>query len=154
MRAGIRSITAATGLAFLLTCLLDGQAFAGALTLRLGPPSLGNGGTNPVGIPPSVVDVDVTWLTESHFEMNFSVVPGLLFGHRMTHDSGLYLSLGGGLIISANGVGLGPYSGFGWEVGNERVRLNAEVKQTLGVSADGLISPYALRLGLVVDFNG
>jgi len=139
---------------FIFFLLISGSTcFAGQLTLRLGPPSLGNGGTNPVGIPPGIQDVDVTYLTQNNFEMNFSVVPGLLFGKRSTHESGLYMSLGGGLVISANGVGLGPYAGFGWEVG-KTFKFNAEFKQSAGVTSAGLVTPYALRLGITYDFDG
>lgn len=147
-------IKAANRLISVVFFLLASTSFAGQLTLRLGPPSLGNGGTNPVGLPPGIQDVDITYLTKNNFEMNFSIVPGLLFGKRAVHESGFYMSLGGGLIISANGSGLGPYAGFGWESSGKTFKFNAEFKQSAGVTAAGIVTPYALRLGMTYNFDG
>jgi len=117
------------------------------LTMRLGPPGAGNGGPNPMSIPPGVPDIEVTWLTSRNFEVNVALVPGLLFGQRWKGPEGIYVSGGGGLVINANGVGLGGYTGFGYEAGTGRIRFNAEFKQALGIAGGGLISPYALRIG-------
>jgi hypothetical protein len=126
---------------------LSSNAFADSLTLRFGPPGVGNGGPNPLSIPPSLADVDITWVTAKKLEFSLSVSPGLLIGQRWTTSEGLYVSGGGGLIIGANGSGLGVYSAFGWEWKTGDVLLNAELKQTLGIGGAGFISPYALRVG-------
>jgi hypothetical protein len=122
------------------------EANAGMLMLRAGPPSVGSGGANPIGIPPSAVDLELAWVSESNWETSLSAVPGLLFGKRFDIGN-FYVGLGGGIVISSNGVGLGPYSSFGWET-EGTVRVGIEYKQALGISNAGLISPSALRLGL------
>ena len=139
---------AAVALIFSAMCTwFASPALAGSLTLRLGPPGAGNGGPNPLSIPPSLADVDITWVTARKMEFSLSVIPGLLIGQRWTTSEGLYVSGGGGLIISANGTGLGIYSAFGWEWKAGDVLINAELKQALGIAGAGLITPYALRVG-------
>jgi hypothetical protein len=91
--------------------------------------------------------VDITWVTAKKLEFSLSVIPGLLIGQRWTTSDGLYVSGGGGLIIGANGSGLGVYTAFGWEWKAGDVLLNAELKQALGIGGVGFISPYALRVG-------
>ena len=132
---------------------LSSAAFAGSLTLRLGPPGAGNGGPNPLSIPPSLADVDITWVTAKKLEFSLSVIPGLLIGQRWTTSDGLYVSGGGGLIIGANGSGLGVYTAFGWEWKAGDVLLNAELKQALGIGGVGFISPYALRVGAGLELS-
>ena len=122
------------------------EATAGMLMLRFGPPSVGSGGSNPLGIPPSAVDVEFAWVTTSNWETSLSAVPGLLVGKRFDIDN-FYVGLGGGILISSNGVGVGPYSSFGWE-SEGTVRYSIEYKQGLGFSSSGLISPSALRVGI------
>ena len=123
------------------------QVSAGTLTLRLGPPSVGQGGANPLGIPPGSTDMEFAWITESQWETSFSVSPGFLIGKRHKWE-GLYVGIGGGLIITSNGVGIGPYSSFGWESSGSFLRYGIEYKQALGFASSGLVSPYALRAGL------
>lgn len=127
------------------------QSFAGTLTLRLGPPSVGQGGANPLGLPPGPADMEFAWITESQWETSFSVSPGLLIGKRHKWG-GLYTGIGGGIIISSNGVGLGPYTSFGWESSGSFLRYGIEYKQALGMVSSGLISPYAVRAGLGIVF--
>lgn len=122
------------------------EATAGMLMLRAGPPSVGSGGANPIGIPPTAIDLELAWVTESNWETSLSAVPGLLIGKRFDLGN-FYVGLGGGIVISSNGVGLGPYSSFGWETSGI-IRVGIEYKQALAVSNAGLISPSALRLGL------
>jgi hypothetical protein len=126
--------------------LQTNEAKAGMLVLRAGPPSVGAGGSNPVGIPPSAVDLEFAWVTSSSWETSLSAVPGLLVGKRFDIDN-FYVGLGGGILISGNGVGLGPYSSFGWE-SEGTVRFSIEYKQGLGLSGSGLVSPSALRAGI------
>jgi hypothetical protein len=122
-------------------------AIAGPLTLRMGPPGVGTGGTNPVGIPPSAQDLDISYVTKSGWETSLSVVPGLFLGKRLDFK-GPYMSLGGGVALSANGVGPGPYSAFGYDIGSGSFRFNIEYKQALGVTTSGIVAPYALRVGI------
>lgn len=137
----------AHGSVFLVvTLFFSSPAFAGLWMLRFGPPSLGTGGSNPLGIPPSVIDVEVSHTSASNWETSFSIVPGLLFGKRQDFGN-YYVSMGGGLVINANGSGLGPYTAFGWE-SEGTFRYGIEYKQALGVTGSGLISPYAIRAGL------
>ncbi len=129
------------------TLLLRPQtAFAGLWMLRLGPPSVGTGGSNPLGIPPGAADMELSHVSASNWETSLSVVPGMLLGKRQDFGN-FYVTMGGGLIINANGVGLGPYSAFGWE-SDGSFRYGIEYKQALGLTKVGLISPYAIRAGL------
>jgi hypothetical protein len=128
---------------------------AGDFGVYLGPPATGGGGTNPVHFPPtSLIDYQCTYITKDQREFSLSLVPGLLVGKRFQASSkgGGYVSLGGGLVISRNGVGPGVYTGFGWEwCGNMCGVL--EYKKTLGVTSDmRVISPYALRAGVKFSF--
>ena len=132
-------------LAALLLCPSQ-QAMAGLWMIRFGPPSLGTGGANPLGLPPSAVDIELSHTSASNWETSFSIVPGLLLGKRQDFGN-YYVSMGGGLVINANGVGLGPYTAFGWE-SEGSFRYGIEYKQALGIANSGLISPYAIRAGL------
>jgi hypothetical protein len=126
---------------------------ASTLYFRVGPPSVGNGGSNPMSIPPiNPVEWEFSYLSPSDFESNISLTPGLLFGQRGSLTSGMYVSLGGGLIIDANGAGIGPYASIGWE-SSGTVKFNAEFKQAAGLASRvGLICPYALRIGVGFEF--
>ena len=69
-------------------------AQAGTLHVLIGPPSLGQGGSNPVSIPPvNPVDWQVSYVNDAQREWVASVVPGLLYGQRFYKD-GLYAALG------------------------------------------------------------
>jgi hypothetical protein len=130
-----------------ITFLLKAEtAYAGLWMIRLGPPSVGTGGSNPLGIPPGAADIELSHISSSNWETSISVVPGLLLGKRQDFGN-WYVTMGGGLVINANGVGLGPYSAFGWE-SDGSFRYGIEYKQALGLTRDGLISPYAIRAGL------
>jgi hypothetical protein len=126
------------------------QAKAGEIIVHVGPPSVGQGGSNPVSVPPvNPVEYEVEWISPRGFEANFGITPGLLFGARSQTGGGLYVGFGGGLLLSANGVGPGAYSSFGVNVG-KKIFFNAELKQALGIALDTntIISPYALRVGM------
>jgi hypothetical protein len=126
------------------------SADAGEIIVHVGPPSVGQGGTNPLSVPPiNPIEYEVEWISPRGFEANFGITPGLLFGARTPFSSGLYVGVGGGLVISANGVGPGAYSSFGWNLG-KRVFFNTEFKQAIGIALNNnkLISPYALRVGM------
>jgi hypothetical protein len=131
-------------------------ALAGSMTIHVGPPSVGTGGSNPLSVPPiNPMEYELTYLTDGDYEINAAVTPGLLFGRRSHANGkgGLYVSFGGGLVIDANGSGPGAYSAFGWESAG-KWRFNIEYKQALGYdfSKDNVMNPYAVRLGLSFDF--
>jgi hypothetical protein len=132
-------------LLFITTLLsLSSSSLAGTLMLRFGPASAGTGGSNPLSLPPSAADTEAAWITDSKWETSLSIVPGLLIGKRHQMDR-FYVGLGGGVIIDANGVGIGPYSSFGWEIGST-FKFGFEYKQALGLTSVGIIHPYALRM--------
>jgi hypothetical protein len=112
--------------------------------IKAGPPSTGNGGANPVGIPPSLIDMEFSYLTDSKWETSLSVCPGVTLGKRQ-QSGGFYLGYGAGLIINSNGGGLGPYTSFGWE-SSSKYKFGAEYKQAIGATSAGMIFPYAVRL--------
>lgn len=145
-RFGVASLYAATLCFAGLICLISTSdpAQAGTLMLRFGPASAGTGGSNPLSLPPSAADTEIAWLTDSKWETSLSIVPGLLIGKRHQVNQ-FYVGLGGGLVIDANGVGLGPYSSFGWEIGS-KFKFGFEYKQALGLTGAGVIFPYALRM--------
>jgi hypothetical protein len=129
---------------------LASPANAGEIIVHVGPPSVGQGGTNPLSVPPiNPIEYEVQWISPRGFEANFGITPGLLFGARTPFSSGLYVGVGGGLVISANGVGPGAYSSFGWNLG-KKIFFNTEFKQAIGIALNNnkLISPYALRVGM------
>lgn len=126
------------------------QASASQVIFHVGPPSVGQGGTNPLSVPPiNPVEYEFQWISQKGFETNIGVTPGILFGIRSEMPSGLYVSAGGGMVISANGVGPGGYTSFGLNLG-KTVFFNAELKQALGIAlgSQSIISPYALRVGM------
>lgn len=141
----LRRILSCLGFAFSL--VLPSVMQAGIMNFRLGPPGVGTGGTNPVGLPPGASDLEFGYVTASKWETSASVVPGIFLGKRIDFK-GPYVSLGGGIAISANGVGPGPYSAFGYDFGSGPVRFNVEYKQAIGFTSGGIVNPYALRIGL------
>lgn len=119
-----------------------------SLTVHVGPPSVGAGGSNPLSIPPlNPIEYEVVYLTDSGREWSFGIVPGILYGGRFQQGA-FYVGIGGGLVISLNGAGPGAYSSFGLDIGND-IKFNVEVKQAIGIdlSANGIVSPYAIRIG-------
>lgn len=119
------------------------------VTVHVGPPSIGNGGSNPISVPPvDLQEYEVTLVTKSGFESNIAITPGLLFGIRDTFNSDFYVSFGGGLVIDANGTGPGAYSAFGIDRG-QKLRFNFEYKQALGFDfgSSTMLCPYAVRIG-------
>jgi hypothetical protein len=130
--------------------LLIERAQAGTVSALLGPPSLGQGGSNPVSIPPgNVIDWQASYRTDSNSEWMVSVVPGIYYGQRFTKER-LTLGLGGGLLIGVNGVGLGLYQslGFATQPFWKKYRLEAEYRQIIGYTEAGVEFPYTLRIGV------
>ena len=61
------------------------------ISVKVGPPATGNGGTNPMSIPPAnPVEYDITWVTDSNREWTFSIVPGWLYGRRFQLDKAYF----------------------------------------------------------------
>lgn len=138
----------------LLSAAQAPKALGSAITVHIGPPSVGTGGSNPVSVPPvNPLEYEIEYVTDGNFEMNFAVTPGLLFGARSVTSAGVYVGFGGGMVLSANGGGPGIYSSFGINTGKV-LQFNAEIKQALGYdfNNDTVISPYAFRIGVTVPF--
>ena len=135
-----------------LSFLPSSLAEASSVAMLLGPASAGNGGSNPVGIPPSLGDVAIKYLSSGNYETTVSIVPGLLFGKRF-QDRHMYVSTGGGLLISASGAGVGVYTSFGFVSGTgSGVHFNAEYTQSLGINGKGWTAPGAGRIGAIWEF--
>ena len=128
------------------------KAYSWGMALRFGPPAIGRGGANPVSIPPQVIDTQVAIASNSGFEGNFSVT-GLYLGQRYTSQWGGYVTLGGGLVISSNGVGPGAYTAFGMDWGCPTLCFSMEYLRALGIGAQGLVQPYAFRIGAALWFK-
>lgn len=138
------------GMVWLWTCFAP-SLFATGIVVRMGPASLGNGGPNPVGVPPSGADLDASYITDGMWEFQVGL-PVMGVGKRFQKNKGPYFGCGGAVVIDANAVGPGVYSAFGYDFGWESLRFSAEYKQALGLSQVGLLSPYALRLGVGIWF--
>lgn len=121
------------------------SVFAAGYAVRFGPPAVGRGGPNPVGLPPSALDTELSFATRRGFEANLSVT-GALFGYRSQAKWGGYVSTGGGIVLDANGSGPGLYSSFGMDLGY----ASLEYQRAFGVSGKHTILPYAVRLGVIL----
>jgi hypothetical protein len=137
-------------LLLILVLSMTQVAKAGGLALRFGPAGLGSGGTNPLSLPPSGADVGLSYVTDKKLEFNGSIT-GLTLARRDMSKWGGYVSLGGGLIFNANGIGFGPYAAFGYERGclSWLGCFSIEMSQALGVGSGTLVSPYAVRIGVI-----
>ena len=137
-----------------LVLALEGPpSLSKTLTIHVGPPSIGAGGSNPISIPPvQPAEYEIVYLTQNDREWTFGLVPGLLYGARF-HQNPFYVGLGGGLVISINGAGPGVYSSFGVNLGRS-IQFNFEFKKALSIdlSSSTMISPYALRMGASFPF--
>lgn len=128
----------------LLSCSLPAWGKAG-YALRLGPPSVGQGGPNPITFSP--VEYQLQYVHANNLEANASFT-GLFLGKRYYLSDRTYVSLGGGLVLSANGGGFGVYSAFGADFFcGKAVCMSAEYTKALGFANVGLISPYGVRIG-------
>lgn len=127
--------------------------FAGELVINVGPPAVGAGGPNPVSIPPiNPAEYQIAYATDHDWETSVSASPGLFFG-RKSRTGSVYVGMGGGLVIDANGSGPGVDASLGYEAG-KGVKFNAELRQAIGYSFGRrtVLSPYAIRLGVAFEF--
>ena len=134
----------------LLSAILSAPALAKQLTVHVGPPSIGNGGSNPISIPPlNPIEYEVVYITKTDREWCFALTPGIFGGMRSEFGKYFYSSFGGGLVINTNGTGPGIYSSIGANI----QKFNVEFKQALGFnfSDNQLLSPYAIRIGLTFN---
>lgn len=123
---------------------------ARTLHVLIGPPSIGQGGSNPVSVPPAnPVDWQFTYVTEQNREWLVSLVPGLLWGQRF-YKEGFYAALGGGLLVTSSGLGIGVDHAYGYESGPflKRFRYQVEYRQVIGIGNYGWQFPYTFRMGL------
>lgn len=133
---------------------LAGTARAGSMTVSIGPEQVGNGGAYPMAMPPTdPFQWAFTAVTDGGFETTLSLCPGIILGHRFKAD-GIYVAVGGGIIIDANGVGAGPYSSFGYESGggSAGVHFTASYTQAIGFSGGRYRAPSAMRFGAVWEY--
>lgn len=128
------------------------SAQASRFTLHIGPPSAGNGGSNPLSIPPvNPIDYEIVYVTKRQREWSLSLIPGILYGTRMWFSPLNYVSLGGGLGMNIQGLGPAMYAAFGLDW-CKALCFNLEYKKALIISSIGLSSAYAIRAGISVDF--
>ena len=127
------------------------NAVASRLGLLIGPAGLGIGDPNPITFV-SPAEYEVQYVTASNLEFRFALTE-LYAGHRETFKFGGYLGIGGGVFLNANGIGLGVYSAFGYDIFCFGLCFSAEYLHTFGLNSKGLASPYALRIGASYVFN-
>lgn len=131
------------------------SALCSNISAKLGPGTVGFGGSNPVAIPPTnPADWEVTYLTNSLWEINLGVIPGVTVGKRLQF-SNIYASAGLGFLASLDGFGGGLYTSVGLDTSvssKSLVGFVAEYKQSLGFNSYGQIMSYALRFGISVNF--
>lgn len=141
---------------FLLSLLSSGQlAFCSNISAKLGPGTVGFGGSNPVSVPPTNPgDWEITYLNNSLWEFSAAIIPGFSIGKRVQY-SNIYASAGLGLLASLDGFGGGLYSSVGLDTSTSSkslVGFVAEYKQSLGFNSYGQIMSYALRFGISANF--
>jgi hypothetical protein len=126
--------------------------FANSYTFHVGPLSVGNGGPNPITIPPfNPVEYEFVWVHSKNRELSIGLVPGILYGQRFFLSEGAYVSVGAGMLLDTNGLGPGLYTAIGYDAcTSSGYCFNAEYKKGLGLTYRTLIAPYALRIGLTI----
>lgn len=135
----------------------DDQEFnhQSALILLMGPGGYQNGQPNPVGIPPSIADLELSYVNPEGYEFGVGL-PGLLSGGlRYRTGSHFYGQAGGSLVVSANGVGPGVYTGFGVSLErSNNVTFDVSLKQFLAYNLESnkLTTPYAIRIGMGIQW--
>ena len=137
---------------FALLCFAA-EANAGALSVLVGPPSMGSGGNNALMFGGDPSQFEFAYITTGGFESSLSMFPGLLFGQRFSAKN-CYVGLGGGFVSSSNGAGIGPYTSFGYQSGSGAgFHFNADFKQAVGMNGkNAFFAAEALRIGTVFAF--
>jgi hypothetical protein len=132
----------------------DGESYneMSEFSFKLGPPGLQNGHPNPVGIPPTMLDVQFDYVTSCGTVWGLSVSPGLTYGRRYRSGPNLYGDMGAGLILSAQGGGPGIYAALGSSFNRtSNVSFDMELKKAMAwnLGSTGIITtPYAIRMGM------
>jgi|GEM_PF-2476050 len=122
------------------------EAQAARFGLFVGPAGFGSGDANPITFA-SPAEYEFQFASDGGLEIRAALI-GLTLGYRMRADWGGYASVGGGVLIDANGFGAGPAAALGYDFFCMVLCGSAEYVQMLGVGSRGLMSPYALRLGV------
>ena len=136
----------ATAIALLIASV-ETPALASGYSLRFGPPAVGAGGSNPVNLPPTLTDTQISYVTDGMLAFNLSVT-GLYFGKIERKKWGGFIAMGAGLVLDANGAGPGVYAAFGLDFLCGWVCLSMDYQQALGLTSGGIVSPFAWRLGV------
>lgn len=135
---------------FLLLSFISNSSpsYSNGMTLNVGPLSGGQGGSNPLSIPPlNFAEYQFIYTTSQNSEFVVGIIPGVFYGIRSSEKGPFYASVGGGLVIDMNGVGVGVMSSAGANLFCSKVCLNVEYRHALAPSKGTLLSPYALRIG-------
>ena len=144
------------GLLLLLPLIVMPQrAYGARISAVIGPPTLGQGGSNPLSIPPgNPVDWQVSYINDAGREWMLSIIPGIFYGQRFQIDQ-VTIGLGGGILVSSNGLGVGVYQSVGWETLPfwKVYRAEVEYRQVIGLAAEGTEFPYTLRIGVSYEFK-
>ena len=137
---------AAAVLALTFACATSRVAHAARYGVFVGPPALGIGDPNPVTFV-SPVEYELHFVADNGLEFRAAII-GLSGGYRLSSEWGGYVSLGAGLVLDANGLGIGPSAAVGYDFFCVTVCATAEYFQATGISLSGMVAPYALRLGV------
>lgn len=130
-------------------CLtLATSAWAEGYAVRMGPPATGQGGPNPITFSP--VEIQLQYVTDGWMEYQLSIT-GLTAGKRHRFSNGLYVSAGGGVIISGNGGGFGAYTAFGADLYCGTVCWSTEYMKAVALTSP-VTSPSAIRTGVSAWF--
>jgi hypothetical protein len=118
--------------------------------LRIGPATLGNGGSNPISGSP--VDWQYVYVFKDSTEINLSISPGFFYGQRYKFSNDFHLALGPGLVLGANGGGFGGYAALSYDPSckhsNWEFCFSAELTHAIGYVESGLTTPSAIRIGV------
>ena len=124
-------------------------------TFRLGPATVGRGGSNPLSIPPTnVQDWELGWVTKRDFIFRISIFPMLLSGgYKKSYRWGCFNTYGMGVLLNPTfGLGAGAFTSFGYNIGcfSKNWCVDIEYHQVIGITeTKDIVSPYALRIGLL-----
>lgn len=145
IQSKILAILVALSTSFMIhakSCLANG------ITLNVGPLSGGQGGSNPLAIPPlNFSEYQLVYTTSQNSEFVLGIIPGIFYGVRTSERGPFYASIGAGLVIGYGGGGPGIMSSVGLNAFCSLVCLNVEYRQAIAPSGKSLISPFAVRIG-------